>query len=115
MLKARRDAAVKVVQSLYAAEDAIDAAFARTAELNSTIVTARREAGFSALIGQEAIEMAASAFAALAQARSDIVEAHKKLSETKVQVGLRTVAIGDGVPKPQVAGSAEPRHLHAVA
>jgi hypothetical protein len=115
MLKARRDAAMKVVQSLYAAEDAIDAALARAAELNSTLVTARCEAGFSALVGHDAFEVAASAFAALARARCDIVEAHKRLSETKIQVGLRTVAIGDGVPKPNETGSAEPYHLHAVA
>jgi hypothetical protein len=115
MLKARRDAAIKVVKSLYAAEDAIDAALACAAELNSTLVNARREAGVSALVGQEAFEVAASAFAALARARCDIVETHKRLSETKIQVGLRTVAIGDGVPKPTERGSAEPHHLHAVA
>lgn len=115
MLKARRDAAMKVVESLYAAEDAIDAALARAAEFNGILVTARAEAGFSALVGQEAFEVAASAFAALARARCDIVETHKRLSETKVQVGLRTVAIGDGVPKPPAMGSGEPSHLHAVA
>src|SRR3954471_14049416 len=115
MLRARRDAAMKVAESLYAAEDAIDAALARAAELNSTLVTARSEAGLSALVGQEAFEVSASAFAALARARADIVETHKRLSETKIQMGLRTVAIGDSVPKPAVAGSGGVRHLQAVA
>jgi hypothetical protein len=114
MLKARRDAAMKVVASLYAAEDAIDAALARAAELNGAIVTGRSEAGLSALVGHEAFEVTSSAFAALARARCDIVEAHKRLSETKIQIGLRNVAIGDSVPKPPSA-SQNGRHLQAVA
>ena len=114
MLNDRRNAATKVVASLYAAEDAIDVALARAAELNATLVTARSDAKVSALMGQEAFEVAASAFASLAKARCDIVEAHKRLSETKIQMGLRTVAIGDSLPKPE--GSSEmPVHLKAVA
>lgn len=116
MLNKRRAAAMKVVQSLYAAEDAIDLALARAAELNGTLVTARAEAELSALVGQEAFEVAASAFAALARARGDIVEAHKRLSETKIQVGLRTVSFGDSVPKPATAADLSDRkHLQAVA
>jgi hypothetical protein len=111
MLTKRRDAAVRVVESLYAAEDAIDAALARAAELNGTLVTARTDAQLSALVGHEAFEGAAAVFAALARARTDIVETHRRLSETKIQVGLRTVSIGDSVPKP----SAQASHLQAVA
>jgi hypothetical protein len=114
MFKERRDAATKVVASLYAAEDAIDAALARAAELNGALVTARTDAKLSALVGQDAFEVAASTFAALARARADIVETHKRLSETKIQVGLRAVAIGDSVPKPPSA-LAEVPHLQAVA
>ena len=77
-------------------------------------MTARSEAKLSALVGQEAFEVAASAFAALARARCDIVETHKRLSETKIQVGLRTVAIGDGVPKPPSGRQDVPTYLHAV-
>ena len=114
MLTDRRNAATKVVASLYAAEDAIDLALARAAELNATLVTARADAKVSALMGQDAFEVAAAAFASLAKARGDIVEAHKRLSETKIQMGLRTVAIGDAVPKPE--GNADaPVHLRAVA
>lgn len=115
MLKKRREAAMRVAESLFAAEEAIDAALARAAELNGTLVTARTDAQLSALVGQDAFEVSASAFAALARARADIVETHRRLSEAKIQVGLRTVAIGDGVPKPPETGSGEPRHLHAVA
>jgi hypothetical protein len=115
MLKNRREAAIKVVDSLYAAEDAIDAALARAAELNSTLVTARNEAKVSALVGQDAFEVAASAFAALAKARADMVETHKRLSEAKIQVGLRTVAVGDLVPKPAEASTDRAPKLQIVA
>ncbi|HEX8621024.1 MAG TPA: hypothetical protein VF718_03565 [Allosphingosinicella sp.] len=111
MFKERRAAAMKVAESLFAAEEAIDAALARVAELNGTLATARIEAKLSAVVAQDAFEGAASAFAALARARYDIVETHNRLSEAKVQIGLRTVAIGDQGKPP----SAEGRHLQAVA
>jgi hypothetical protein len=111
MFKERRAAAMKVAQSLFAAEEAIDAALARVAELNGTLATARLEANLSAVVAQDAFEGAASTFAALSRARREIVETHSKLSDAKVQIGLRTVAIGDQ-GKPPMADS---RHLQAVA
>jgi len=114
MFKERRAAATKVAESLFAAEEAIDVALARAAELNCTLVTARTEAKLSALVGQDAFEVAASAFAALARARCDIVETHKRLNEAKIQVGLRTVSVGDvgACPPSAVMGAS---HLAAVA
>jgi hypothetical protein len=117
MLKARRDAAMKVAESLFAAEEAIDLALARTAEFNGMLATARREAKLSAVVGQDAFDSAASVFAALARARCDIVETHRRLSETKDQIGLRTVAIGD-LGKPEGAppmAKGDGRHLQVVA
>ena len=110
MLKERRDAATKVAERLFAAEEAIDAALARAAELNSTLATARIDARLSAVVGQEAFEVAAAAFASIAKARADIVETHRRLSETQVQIGLGAVAFGDN-GKPPVAR----RQLQAVA
>jgi hypothetical protein len=110
MLKARRDAAMKVAESLFAAEEAIDAALARAADLNSTLATARIDAHLSAIVGHEAFEVAAAAFASIVRARGDIVETHKRLSETQVQIGLGAIGFGDN-GKPSVAG----RRLHAVA
>jgi len=115
MLKARRTAAIKVAESLWATEAAIDAALARAAELNGNMVTARGEANVSALVGQDAFEVSAAAFAALARARCDIVETHRRLSETKIQMGLRTVDIGDVPEKPGVLEELAERHLKAVA
>ena len=57
MLKERRSAAIKIAESLWATEAAIDAALARAAELNGNMVTARGEANLSALIGQDAFEV----------------------------------------------------------
>ena len=113
MFKERRAAAIKVAESLFAAEEAIDAALARVAELNGTLVIARSEAKLSAVVGQDAFEGAASAFAALARARSDIVETHKRLSETKIQVGLRVLGVGE-LGKPPMAQE-NGAHLQAVA
>jgi hypothetical protein len=117
MLKERRRAAMKIAESLWATEAAIDAALARAAELNGSMVTARTEANLSALVGQDAFEVSAAAFAALARARSDIVETHKRLSETKDQIGLRTVAIGDGASKtpPNFFEEGEDHQLRVVA
>lgn len=115
MLNDRRTAAIKVAESLLAAEEAIDAALARAAELNGTMVTARTDANLSALVGHDAFELSVAAFAALARARCDIVATHKRLSETKIQVGLRTVAIGDLPPKEPEGERGEVRHLQAVA
>ncbi|HYW15632.1 MAG TPA: hypothetical protein VE891_05710 [Allosphingosinicella sp.] len=116
MLKERRDAAMKVAEILFAAEEAIDVALAKAAELNGVMATARTEAHLSAVVGQEAFETAASVFAALARARCEIVETHKRLHETKVQIGLRSVAIGDqGKPNATPNTTGEARHLQAVA
>ena len=113
MFKERRAAALKVAESLFAAEEAIDAALARVAELNGTLAIARTEAKLSAVVAQDAFEVAASTFAALARARCDIVETHKRLGDAQIQIGLRTVSFGD-LGKPPAA-LRKGHHLQAVA
>ena len=115
MLNDRRNAAIKVAESLFAAEAAIDVALARAAELNGNMVTARTDAKLSALVGQDAFEVSAAAFAALARARCDIVETHKRLSEAKIQVGLRVIAVGDGTEWPKPPSAEQGGHLRVVA
>ncbi len=111
MLKERRAAAMKVAQSLFAAEEAIDLALARAAELTGAMVSARFDANLSAIVAQEAFEGSASTVAALVRARADIVATHKKLSESQAQIGLRAVSFGDqGKPLAE-----EQRHLQIVA
>jgi len=113
-LNDRRNAAIKIAGKLLAAEDAIDTALACAAELNGTMVTARSDARLSALVVQDAFEVSAAVFASLARARCDIVETHKRLSEARNQVGLRTVNIGDLPPKAD-EGGLPAQHLQVVA
>jgi hypothetical protein len=95
MLKQRRMVAEQIAGALFEAEAAIDAALAKTATLTGIMPALRREAGASALIGQDAVERASQAIAALADARRAIVETHKELSVAQTQMGLGAVAIGD--------------------
>ena len=99
MLKQRRMVAEQVAGALFEAEAAIDAALAKTAALTGIMPALRREAGASALIGQDAVERASQAITALADARRAIVETHKELSIVQDQIGLGAVAVGDGGDK----------------
>ena len=113
MLSTRRKAMDKVADRLFAAEAAIDAALAATASLSATMPSARAEAGLSALIGQGAFESAAEALSALVRARQQIVATHQRLDEAKTQIGLRTVAVGGGMIKPD--GEKGANHLEVVS
>lgn len=96
MLKERRMAAEQIAVALWDAESAVDVALTKTANFTGTIPALRRQAGASALIGQEAMERASQAVAALAEARRALVEAHKELTIAKQQVGLGAVTMDDG-------------------
>ena len=95
MLKQRRLIADQVATSLFEAEAAIDAALAKTATLTGIMPSLRKEAGASALIGQDAVERASQAIQALADARRAIVETHKELSIAQAQIGLGAVVLVD--------------------
>ena len=112
MLKQRRLIADQVASSLFEAEAAIDAALAKTAHLAGVMPGLRKDAGLSALIGQDAVERASEAFAALALARRAIVETHKELSVAQRQMGLGAVMYGDSGDKPP--SLALGRELHVV-
>ncbi|MET0294840.1 MAG: hypothetical protein ABW042_07455 [Phenylobacterium sp.] len=115
MLKQRREYAEKVAASLFDAEAAIDAAFAKTAALAGTMPAHRKEAGLSALIGQDALEWTSRSIAALAEARRAICEAHKELDEAKTQIGLGAVTMQDIGPETKPpAYAAAPRQIRRV-
>lgn len=114
MLKQRRMIADQVAASLFEAEAAIDAALSKTAGLAGVMPGLRTDAGLSALIGQDAVESASVAIAALAQARRAIVETHKQLDMAKTQIGLGAVMYG-GLEKPPNAAFVGSRSLRAVA
>lgn len=105
MLKERRMVAEQVAGALFDAEAAIDAAIAKTAHLTGVMPTLRKQAGASALIGQDAVERASQAIMALAEARRAIVETHRELSVVQTQIGLGAVRMaGDEGDKPPPTG-----------
>lgn len=111
MLKSRRDAAQRVATKLFATEAAIDQALISAAALNAAMPAARVDARLSAVVGQDALDRAAEAYACLMEARRKIVAAHKELDETKTQIGLRTISFGDVLDKPAISktrGEGEP-------
>ena len=95
MLKQRRMVAEQVAGALFEAETAIDAAISKTAALTGAMPALRKQVGASALIGQDALERATQAIAALAEARRAIVETHKELSVVQTQIGLGAVTMTD--------------------
>jgi hypothetical protein len=107
--------AEQIADALFQAEAAIDMALSKTATLTGVMPALRGDAGLSALIGQDAVERASQAIAALADARRAIVETHKELSVAKVQMGLGAVAVDGGGDKPPVEGAYDGRvRLRAV-
>lgn len=94
MLKERREAAQGIADRLIQAERSIDAAIAAVADLNGYMPMIRSRINVSAVVGHEAIEAAAGSFAALVRARGQMIEAHNVLAQTKIQMGLREVAVG---------------------
>ena len=115
MLKQRRMVAEQIAGALFAAENAIDAAIAKTAALTGVMPELRKAAGASALIGQDAVERASQAIMSLAEARRAIVETHKELSVAQGQIGLGAVAFGDtGEDKPPPGVTASERPFRTV-
>jgi hypothetical protein len=109
MLKQRRMVAEQIAGALFDAEAAIDAAISKTAALTGVMPSLRRQAGASALIGQDAVERASQAIMALAEARRAIVETHKELSIAQTQIGLGAVVMTDpvGGSKPMLLADTE--------
>jgi hypothetical protein len=102
--------AEQIAGALFEAEAAIDAAIAKTAALTGIMPSLRREAGASALIGQDAVERSSQAIMALADARRAIVETHKELSIAQTQIGLGAVVLidpGSGDKPPPLFASEE--------
>jgi len=99
MLNVRRQAAQEVADRLFAAENAIDLALQRTAELAGYMPQARSKANLAAEVGQDALERAIGTISVLVQARREIVATHKELAVTQGKVGLAAYAMGGGMDK----------------
>ena len=113
MLKQRRQAAEKVATHLFAVEQGVDAAITRAAQFTAAMIEARTEANLSAVVGQAELALASRATALMIEARQLIIDAHKQLAQTRIDVGLREVSFGDTAECPPVV--AEGGKLRAVA
>lgn len=104
MLKQRRYAAEQIAKRLFAAEQAVDEAISRMAELTGYMPSARKSANLSAIVGQDALSEAAASLSLLVGAREHLVATHKRLAETRDQIGLRVMAMGStGLKPPAIA------------
>lgn len=92
-----------IVGELHPSERAMDEAMARLASLTTAMIAARATAGVSAVVGQEAFDRVGEAMALLFQARSRLLDAHQRLNEARIEVGLGAVAFGppDECPEPK--------------
>lgn len=104
MLAKRRAAMDAVAPELIAMEVVIDDAILQSTRLTATLITERRNAGLSAIIGQEALERSGVTFSTLIAARREIVATHEELGTLKKRIGLGAVAFGGGGDKPDEFG-----------
>lgn len=105
MPKHRRGVAIHVAKSLYASEDAIDAALTQVATFVAQMPAARQEAKFAACVGQDAMAQAVAALTALNAARESMVKAHEALAEVRDQfnIPMNFGGLGDKPAYPQRA------------
>lgn len=98
---------------LHAAEAAIDAALSETAQLAALLPAARAQAYLSAVTGQKAFDGTAASIAALAQARSHLVDTHNTLAALARKLGLDILAVGplDKPEDPVPIGGGVTQHL----
>lgn len=91
----RQTIAQTVAKHLFAAEEAVDLALARIAELNAALPLARLDARLAAAVGQDALIQSASALMLLAETRGKIVAAHSNLKQASDDIGLSELSYGD--------------------
>lgn len=94
-----------VAERLLAAEEAIDEALNKTANLVGFIPIARREARVSCEVGQDAIEHIVRTISMLSEARKSIVESHGALDRTHTAARLAPRNYGGFVDKPASASA----------
>lgn len=99
MLKERRTAAEAIASKLRAAEAATEKALLAAADLNTAMLMSRAHAKISPLVGQDALDSGAAAFAAVTLGMRQLVDTHARLNAAKNQIGLgrlRAVELGFG-------------------
>lgn len=79
----------RVAETLWAAEDAMDEAVRHASALTGDIVQARKDLQTSHLLWDASLAKVAEAQAALAAARTAMMQAHDALYEVKLRLGVR--------------------------
>ncbi|MEO9599769.1 hypothetical protein [Parasphingorhabdus sp.] len=111
MLKQRRAAAENLTERLFATEQAIDDAISKMAELTGYMPIARANANLSAVVGQDAISQAAETLSALVGVRGQLVATHNRLAETRDQIGLQAMAMGNDDTKPPLLANEKDENI----
>ncbi len=89
-----------VATKLFAAEEAIDLALSKAADLASFVPLARQQVRVSADVGQEAIITLLASMATLGEARKQMIEVHGALAKAQKDVRLAPRNFGGFVNKP---------------
>ncbi|MDH7639220.1 hypothetical protein [Sphingomonas oryzagri] len=106
-MRAKRiEIATSVATRLFAAEQAINVAATRIAELNAVMPMASIEARIAPEIGQDAFESSIDALSLVARAREQIVVTHRRLRTAGDEMGLQTVSFGDSAKPPSAQAAA---------
>ncbi|MDC7674943.1 hypothetical protein [Asticcacaulis machinosus] len=90
-----------VTSQLHITEEAIDTALSEAAQLIESYVTSRRSIHMSTLMGNDVHEHTLKAMIALNTAQTHMGQAHEALKDIKNHIGLRTVAVGPILDKPE--------------
>ena len=88
-----------IAHKLNTVEDTIDAALASAGDFAAGLPQARKQAGLSAVVGQDVFDAAAGVIAQLNEARSKVVELHQRLDGLRAQLGMKPI-VAMGAYKP---------------
>ena len=93
--------AQNMASKLFAAEEAIDTALNKAADLAGFMPVARHEARVSAEVGQDAIEHLLESMRMLSEARKRMIDTHGALARTQASARLAPRNFGGFIDKPQ--------------
>ena len=99
--------AKRVLKKLVETEDALDIAFAESAELMSEMLKARKDVKAPVHFADGAQAKLIEAITALSEARTAMVGVHQELAEAKLRLGIRTSMGGIDSTHPAFMESAE--------
>lgn len=100
--------AQRVFNKLVETEEAVDTAFAQSAELMSVMLQARKDLGANIKFADDAQAKLMDAIKAMSDARTAMCAVHNQLGEAKLRIGIRTSMGGVQTDNAFLADEAEP-------